>query len=186
MPTPPRRRDSLLRSLLLGCAATATLAAPADARAKGGQPTTAAAEIHVFRPGEAEPTDERVARLKVPAGFRVTKWAEGLGKPRMLAVGDDGTVYVSRRQGDVVALRDKPGGNGDRAGEPRTVLTLPDAHGLAVRGGKLYVVTIHELYTAPIKPDGSVGEAAKIVGDLPDAGQHPNRTIGFGPTACST
>lgn len=136
---------------------------------------------HIFRPQQVEPSDERVAALKVPAGFHVTKFAEKLGHARILAVSDSGVIYVSRRQeGDVLALRDA---NGDgKTDDVRTVWRLPDAHGLAVHDGKLFVVTINELFAAPIvDPAGNLGEPKKLYDHLPDAGQHPNRTIAFGP-----
>src|SRR4051812_8827512 len=45
--------------------------------------------------------------LRAPAGFIISAFATGLGAPRMMAVGGDGTVYVTRGDsGDVVALRD--------------------------------------------------------------------------------
>jgi len=48
-----------------------------------------------------------MANLQVPEGFEITVFAEGLGNPCMMAVGADGTVYVTRRMNsDVVALRD--------------------------------------------------------------------------------
>ena len=52
---------------------------------------------------------------------------------------------------------------------------------MAIRDGRLFYVTIRELFSSPINSDGSLGAEARIAGDLPDAGQHPNRTIAFGP-----
>ena len=55
------------------------------------------------------------------------------------------------------------------------------AHGLAIRDGKLYLVTVKELFVADIQADGTLGPLTLLIGDLPDAGQHPNRTMAFGP-----
>ncbi len=55
------------------------------------------------------------------------------------------------------------------------------AHGLAIRDGKLYLATVKEVFVADIQPDGTLGPLKMIIGDLPDAGQHPNRTMAFGP-----
>jgi glucose/arabinose dehydrogenase len=144
------------------------------------QPKLTTVTGHIFRPVEAEPTDARVSQMKVPDGFHVAKFADKLGKPRMLAVSDAGVVFVSRReQGDVLALIDK--NHDGKADETRTAWKLPEAHGLAIHDKKLYVATINEVYAAPIHPDGTLGEPKKILDHLPDAGQHPNRTIGFGP-----
>jgi glucose/arabinose dehydrogenase len=52
---------------------------------------------HVYEPQQLEATDERIAALKVPDGFKVEKFADGLKNPRIIAVADDGTVYVTRR-----------------------------------------------------------------------------------------
>jgi hypothetical protein len=73
---------------------------------------TAAAQMvgHTLRPERRDATEERIRRLKVPAGFAVDVFARDLGRARILAVADDGTVYVSRPDpGDVLALRDRDG-----------------------------------------------------------------------------
>lgn len=161
---------AMFRWLLSGMFCIAPLA--------GAQVTTVTG--HIFRPTETPPTEESLKQFKVPAGFKITKFAEKLGHPRILAVSDNGVLYVSRRmEGDVLALRDT---NGDgKADETKTTWRVPEAHGLAIHDHKLYVATINEVYVAPINDDGSLGEAKKIIDHLPDAGQHPNRTIGFGP-----
>jgi glucose/arabinose dehydrogenase/sugar lactone lactonase YvrE len=121
-----------------------------------------------------------VRQLTVPPGFTVSVFAERLGAPRMLAVGEDGTVYVTRRDSnDVLALRDDGSG---RAGPPRKVITdLRRVHGITLHGGKMYLATIKEVYAADLRPEGSVSTPKAIITDLPDGGQHPNRTIGVGP-----
>lgn len=132
-----------------------------------------------FSPRVVAPTPERQARLRVPDGFEVSVFAEGLGRPRMLAVGEDGTVFVTRRDpGDVLALRDEDGDG--RAEPPRTILELPDVHGIALRGGALYLATEREVLVSPLRA-GSAEPPRRLLGDLPPAGNHPNRTLGFGP-----
>jgi glucose/arabinose dehydrogenase len=131
-------------------------------------------------PAKAEWDASVIERLNVPPGFRVSVFAKDLGTARMLAVGDDGTVYVTRRDsGDVLALRDDATGN---AVSPRKVVTdLPRVHGIAVHGTRMYLATIREVYVADIGSDGSVSAPRAIVTGLPDGGQHPNRTVGVGP-----
>ncbi|HZH73359.1 MAG TPA: PQQ-dependent sugar dehydrogenase, partial [Mariniphaga sp.] len=53
--------------------------------------------------------------------------------------------------------------------------------GLAIHENWLYMVTIKELYRAEINKDGTLQSPEQLRDDLPDGGQHPNRTIGFGP-----
>src|SRR5689334_11244315 len=49
-----------------------------------------------------------LSRLKVALGYTVKIAAMGLGKPRMMLVNPDGSIYVTRRdQGDVLLLTDK-------------------------------------------------------------------------------
>ena len=136
----------------------------------------------VFRPPLVPASEERIAALKVAEGFTVTVFAKDLGSPRMMAVSPEGRVYVTRRgeNGDVLMLQDKDGDG--LAEEPKPVLSLPHVHGIAIREGTVYLAAIREVYSAQLREDGSFGPLQKLYGDLPDAGQHPNRTLGFGPS----
>ena len=92
----------------------------------------------------------------------------------------DGSVYVTRPEaGDCLLLRDT---NGDGQADQQTVVARkPHLHGIAIHGNSVYFATIHEIYVAPRKPDGTLGELKQIAGNLPDGGQHANRTLGVGP-----
>jgi glucose/arabinose dehydrogenase len=165
-------------SLFLGMA-TALLIVPAVSYAQQTEKLrTASMEGHVYMPGRADATDERVSQLKVPAGFQITKFAEGLNKPRMIAVSNDGVVYVTDRdKGTVTMLRDK---NKDgKSDEQKVVATKKGMHGIVIRNNEMYLATVKEVYTTPINKDGSLGELKMIIDDLPDGGQHPNRTLRF-------
>jgi len=62
---------------------------------------------NIYLPNKLPATDARVAALKVPAGFTITKYAEGLDMPRMLAVMPNGDLYVSNRvKGTITLVRD--------------------------------------------------------------------------------
>lgn len=103
---------------------------------------------HVYEPAKLEPSDERVARLRLPAGFRVQKFAE-LQNPRMLAVGADGTVYVSQREPGTVAMLKDTDGDGV-ADVQRVVAEKEMIHGLSVHEGKLYLAAVKEVFVANI------------------------------------
>jgi glucose/arabinose dehydrogenase len=134
---------------------------------------------HVLRPEQVEATDERMKKLKVPEGFRISKFAENLGNPRMIAVADDGTVYVTRRKsGDCLMLRDSDGDG--RADQQKVVAQKPDLHSVAVDGNRVFLADIQNVYVADRKPDGTLGELKQIISGLPDGGQHPNRTLAVG------
>ena len=159
----------------------ACLGALAGAAMAQDQPADKQVQTTVTKPARVDATPGAIAKLHVPAGYTVGVFAKDLGNARILAVAPDGSVYVSRRdQGDVQMLQDADG-NGRADGAPVPVLHRAGAHGLAIHDGKLYVATVKELFVADLKPDGTVGDPRMLFGDLPDGGQHANRTIAFGP-----
>ena len=54
-------------------------------------------------------------------------------------------------------------------------------HGITIRENRLYLATPTRLYVADLQPNGTVANLRPVIKRLPDAGQHPNRTIAFGP-----
>jgi glucose/arabinose dehydrogenase len=58
---------------------------------------------------------------------------------------------------------------------------LGPSHSNLQGDGKLYLITVKEIFAASIQPDGHLGPLTLLLGDLPDGGQHGNRTIAFGP-----
>jgi len=162
-------------------AAATLLAMNAPSLAQQGDGTEVQITTNVFKPNKVSPTSDRIASLKAPHGFTVAPFAQGLGNSRIIAVSDQGFVYVSRREeGDVLLLKDEDGdGKADAA--PIKVAARAQTHGLAIKDDQLYLATVKEVFVADIQEDGSLGELKLIIGDLPDAGQHPNRTIAFGP-----
>jgi glucose/arabinose dehydrogenase len=143
-------------------------------------PTAVQVNGYVFRPALAPASDANMQQLKVPSGFTVKKFAEGLGKPRILAVHPSGYVYTTDREaGTVMLLKDT---NGDGVSDSKeTVANIKDAHGLAIRNNQLYIVAVKEVHIAGILANGLLDQPAMIMNDLPDGGQHPNRTLAFGP-----
>ncbi len=133
----------------------------------------------IFRPAVLDPTAERIAKLKIAAGFKISVFAKDLKAPRMMAVSTDGHVYVTRRapQNDVILIRQDDG----KSEPPVTVASIKDVHGIALKGNKLYLSAVREVFVADIRKDGTLGDPVKLYNDLPDAGQHPNRTLAFGP-----
>jgi Raf kinase inhibitor-like YbhB/YbcL family protein len=134
----------------------------------------------VYEPQPIPPSDARIQQLSLPAGFTIHRYAEGLENPRMLAVADDGTVYVTQRQpGNLVMLKDV-----DRDGvidSQAVVARIKDLHGIEIRDRKIYLVDVKRVYAADLHADGTLGPLQVITRGLPDGGQHPNRTLRFGP-----
>jgi Raf kinase inhibitor-like YbhB/YbcL family protein len=161
-------------------AATVLLAAFC-ARAQAPDPVTDfSIEGHVYEPQPVSPTDEALGRARLPNGFKIARFAEGLDHPRMLAVAKSGAVYVTQRDaGNLVLVQDVDGdGVADRQ---RVVLELPKLHGVTLNGRRIYLADVKHVYRADLRADGSVAPPIRFVRDLPDGGQHPNRTLAFGP-----
>ncbi|MEN5366113.1 YbhB/YbcL family Raf kinase inhibitor-like protein [Stenotrophomonas sp. TWI273] len=168
-----------MKRFSLGAALLCALVGPAWAQQGDG--TDAPARVNTFKPAKVEATATRLAALKVPAGFKVTVLARDLQNLRMLVVAPNGNIYASRReQGDVLLLKDA---NEDGVLDqlPQAVAHRPGVHGLAINADQLYMATATEIFRAPIRPDGTLGAVERIINDLPDGGQHPNRTLAFGP-----
>lgn len=137
--------------------------------------------VTVLEPTPVKFQDDMLARLTVPPGFRISVFAKDLQNVRWVLPMPNGDVYASRRdQGDVLLLRDS---NRDGTVDERKIVAqnLKAAHGLAVRGNQLYITSDKKVVMGDIQPDGSLSALRVVIDDLPDAGQHPNRTIAFGP-----
>lgn len=121
-----------------------------------------------------------VNNLKVPNGWKIMVAASGLGKPRMLYMGTAGLYITRRDQGDVLLLKDKDGDN--KFEDMSTVVgSFPGVHGITIKDGWLYLVSSRMLRRYKLQTDGSTGEMEELINDLPDGGQHPNKTMEFGP-----
>jgi glucose/arabinose dehydrogenase len=136
---------------------------------------------HSFVPEQKAFSEDFIQELTLPEGFNVNVFANDLKNPRIMVVDDAGVVYVTQpSEGNVLALRDSD--NDGRADEKRVVVSdIEDVHGIACYQNRLYLSPPTKLYVADIAQDGSVGEPRKLLDDLPDGGQHPNRTLKFGP-----
>lgn len=148
--------------------------------AQQGEFTDVAIQGYVYEPQRLPPSDARIQSLTLPQGFRVQRFAQGLDNPRMLAVADDGTVYVTQRTpGNLVMLRDTDGDG--IADIQKVVVRQRYLHGIAIRGKEIYLADIKAIYAGDIHPDGRIGTRRIVTAGLPDGGQHPNRTLEFSP-----
>lgn len=134
-------------------------------------------------PTALEFSADKLARLKVPAGFEIKVMATGLGNARMMLVMPDGGIYLTRRQqGDVYYLKDVNKDGKIEARERRRVAqNIKLAHGLDVKDGKLYVVGEKTIWVMDMARDGSLSVPRVFADGFPDAGQHPARTLKWGP-----
>ena len=166
--------------LFIGCALLLGIAFPVNSQ-QPQQQRIERLEGHLATPKRLEFDESLLSQLKMPPGFQISVFAKDLGNPRNLAVAPNGTVYITRReQGDVLALKDTTGDG--RADQQRTVASgLKYVNGIIIHQNRLYFVTDKQLYAADLRSDGMEGKPQVLINDLPDGGQHPNRTLGFSP-----
>lgn len=125
----------------------------------------------------------REQRFRLPEGFHIGLYAEGVNNARMMRMTGTGDLLVSSmRPGEVILLhRDD---NGDSAADGRTVLLsgLDLPHGLALRDGYLYVAETGRIIRVPFDQAARTVGAIEVIFDgLPPGGNHRTRTIDFGP-----
>ena len=154
-------------------------ATPVSTESREGKVFTA--QSNTLIPEAERPTEELIAGLEVPKGFEVNVFAENAGNVRIMAQGDDGTIYVTRRnENDVQALVDTDG-DGVSDAMRSVAENLPYVNGVTIHEGNIYLATDTDVYRAPLEANGDLGPLEVLIADLPDAGQHPNRTLAVGP-----
>lgn len=137
------------------------------------------------KPAQIPPAiNETEFPLKLPAGFKISIFAKGLGNPRMMTYDYAGNIVVSiPSQGKVVALPDK--NNNGIADEVVTVIDgLNYPHGLATRCTEKCEFFIAETDKVAVYDYNAQTLKATIkrkIIDLPSGGNHITRTILFMP-----
>jgi glucose/arabinose dehydrogenase len=113
-------------------------AAPPPSWQQGKPAAQAESTLHPFAPHMTgrSAKDLPVNTLKVPAGFKVEVWVDGIPEARSLAMGDKGTLFVSNRNAkSVYAVTSKDGKR-----EVKTILSGQDSpNGIVFSKGTLYV-----------------------------------------------
>jgi len=124
--------------------------------------------------------------LRVPAGYHANLFAEGLEHARWLAVAESGEVFLAEPQlGKVTLLVDSDGdGRADKRSTFVRGLDMP--HGLALRGGYLYVADLDGIWRYSWRPGQERatrrGERITPVGAFGDSGGvHWTRNIAIAP-----
>ncbi len=122
----------------------------------------------------------QVEGLKLPSGFKISEYAKVKGA-RSLALGPEGTVFVSTMDDAVYALPDK---NGD--GKVDQVIELEDGlnspNGIAVSGKDLYIAESGTVYViADIEKNLKDPKLKKLKLDIEPYKWHGWRYIKFSP-----
>jgi glucose/arabinose dehydrogenase len=133
----------------------------------------------------AVPPAERqfLERVRVPPGFSIRIFADGIRNARFLRFTPAGDLLVSSpREGAVFLARDRDGDG--RADEVRRVLEgLHRPHGLDFLGEWLYVAETNAIRRVRFDAEAgsAVGPLETLRADLPRGGNHWTRTLRFGP-----
>ncbi len=131
-----------------------------------------------------------IDKIKLPPGFKISIYAEGVNNARSLCMSDKGTLFVSTRdKGSVYALRDT---NGDFKADLMFTLakrlTMPN--GVALRNGALYVAEVNRILRfdnieacvdALAKGDTNCLKPVTVYDQYPTDNHHGWKYIAFGP-----
>src|SRR5258708_17008839 len=124
----------------------------------------------------AAPRPLNLAELNLPSGFQISIYAQDLGTARMMAFSPNGILFVSDLGGRILAI--------PAAGRVQTFasgLNLP--HGLAFRGGDLYVAENHRIvvFRNAGNPSLQAGSPEMVAGLPANTEDHITRTIIWTP-----
>lgn len=116
--------------------------------------------------------------LVLPEGFSISIFAKDLVKPRDMAIGPQGNMWVSKiSSGEIVLLEIE---DGEVVNVSTPIRGLSSPHGLAFDPGDPYMLYFAEERKISRIRVYSDGPAEKLI-DLPAGGNHKTRTIRFGP-----
>jgi glucose/arabinose dehydrogenase len=124
--------------------------------------------------------------IRLPEGFAIHIFAQGLRGPRMMALGPDGTIYVAERGADrIVRLPDRDGdGQADQVEVIAEGLDGPNSLAF-YNDGSLYVgETTRILRLSAPDTQGLFQEHRVVIDGLPSGG-HNTRTVLFSPDGAS-
>ena len=127
--------------------------------------------------------EDRLELIKLPPGFEISVYAEGVENARQLALGDHGTVFAgSRKAGKVHAVQDSNGDfKADRVFLIDEDLTMPS--GLEFKFGSLYVAALDRIlrYDDIESWLDQPPEPELVTGAFPDKSHHGWKYLRFGP-----
>ncbi len=131
-----------------------------------------------------EPVSELpINRLKLPKGFKIEVYADKVDGARSMAMGSNGTLFVSTRNDKTVyAIQDR---DQDYKADRVIVLdsTLEVPNGVAFKDGSLYVAEVNRLlrYDNIEEELENPSEPAVVYDDYPTEFHHGWKYIAFGP-----
>lgn len=128
-------------------------------------------------------SDLPIDRLKLPEGFTIEVYADSIDGARSMAMGSDGTLFVSTRNDKTVyAVQDR---DQDYKADRIMILdsTLEVPNGIAFKDGSLYVAEVNRLlrYDDVESKLENPGTPTVVYDDYPTEFHHGWKYIAFGP-----
>ncbi|AXY42044.1 MULTISPECIES: PQQ-dependent sugar dehydrogenase [Halomonas] len=175
-------------SLIAGGCLTSALAddhQPAWAQGRSAEMADSPLAPHATPLTVTAPEDIPLDDLRLPDGFSAELWAHGMPGARMMARGDEGTLFLGTRGiGRVYAVLD----NGSDEREHRIIAEgLTQPNGVAFKDGSLYVAAINRIFRyddiEAHLANGDVPEPEELTEafGLPDDQHHGWKFLAFGP-----
>ena len=155
--------------------------APPPAWQQGRPPSMANSPLApVAAPPTPTPAAQiQVDKIKLPQGFKISVWADGMLNARQMAWGEKGTLFVgSRVAGSVYAVVDR----GTRREVKVIAKGLDQPNGLVFKDGALYVAEIFRLTKYEnIEAALDNPPAPKVLYEFPKLAHHNWRFLALGP-----
>ena len=130
------------------------------------------------------PKTELEKRMKLPPGFELGVFADGLSNARFMRFTSAGDLLVSSpREGTVYLLERDANGDGRSDGVHKLVTGLDKPHGLEVAGDWLWIAETGAVKRVRFDAAARAthGEIETVLSGLPIGGNHWTKTIGLGP-----
>jgi glucose/arabinose dehydrogenase len=120
-------------------------------------------------------------RIRVPEGFEVGIFAEGLDRPRFMNFGIDGKLYVAERKANRIVTLEDTDGDGRSDSQQVFADEVEDPHSIVFYQGAWYVgVPTGVIRFTDLDGDGQADERETLIDSYPTSG-HNTRTVEFLP-----
>jgi glucose/arabinose dehydrogenase/cytochrome c553 len=136
-----------------------------------------------------DPPSETVVqgRFRVPEGYRIELFAEGIENARFMRFSPGGDLIISQpRIGRLLHVARDADGDGRSDGQQPLLEGLDRPHGFDFRDGQLYIGEGSAIARVAFSEDGPdsirvTGDTTRIAEGIPEGGNHWSRTLRFGP-----
>ncbi len=132
---------------------------------------------------DPKPASELLERIRVPDGFEIGVWADGIEDARFMRFTSTGDLLISSpRRGTVYLLERDADGDGRSDGRVALIQDLDRPHGLDFLDDWLYVAERTGIQRVRFDAAGrSVEGPLEKLAEFPGGGNHRTRTLRFGP-----